>query len=602
MKRVFWVAALIVAVGGVIAVTMLVHERRREVGGGLLFASSRGEACLTCHKGIEEVHPKAPLYCTACHKGDGHATDKAAAHQGLIPNPADLTVADQTCGTCHRSIVDRVKRSMMATRSGTTSATFYLNGLQSTKEAVSYTFSNYEVDALPGNLPPKPGTVGKLLPFPTYAQTHNPFVDLMRKECMQCHLWTEGVQRNADYRGTGCAACHMTYDAEGLSQSGDPTIPKNKHGHPIKHVLTKQVPVSTCATCHAGGNRIGLTFTGRMEQSGRYDILGQDLEHGHTYSDQIPDIHYEKGMVCIDCHTINEIHGDGNLYAKKNFQLEIRCEVCHGTPEQYGTGITAMGHRLPNIRIEQPAQGAGSFTMTLISKLDGKAHVVPQVKDAMAAKAVEAHRIDAHMTKMECYACHTAWVPKCMGCHIKLDLTRQPTPINVSYDHLANRQSDFGLYTLMPGVRVAEPDYLLGINQRGKVVPFAPRSSVVYTFVDESGKELYQRRPQMTADGKLGFAHNGAIPHTVRKETRSCKSCHESRKALGLGASTSKDYSKLKGLMPDDFVWDRIVDENGKPVQQTSLEQARPFNKAEMDRIQGALKGRYAQMAGMAHE
>ena len=590
-------------IGGILVSGLWLRGIPQQGANPLLLAGGKGEACLSCHQGIEEVHPKAPLYCTSCHKGDGHATVKTVAHTGMITNPADLAVVDQTCGTCHQTIVDRVKRSLMATRSGTFSGVFYLNGFQTKKEDVSYTFSKYEIDALPENHPVKPGTTDKLMPFPTYATTKNVLVDLMRKECMQCHLWTEGVKRKADYRGTGCVACHMTYDAEGLSQSGDPTIPKQQHGHAMKHVLTRQVPISTCATCHAGGNRIGLAFTGRMEQSARYDVLGQDLEHGHTYSDQIPDIHYEKGMVCIDCHTINEIHGDGNIYAKKNFQLEIRCEVCHGTPEQYGTGITAMGNRLPNLRIEPPAQGsAGPFKMTLISKLDGKEHPVPQVKDGVKPKTVEAHQIQGHMTKMECYACHTAWVPKCMGCHIKLDLTRQATPIHVSYDHLEKQQSDFGLYTLMAGVRVAEPDYLLGINHRGKVVPFVPRSSVVYTFVDESGKELYHRRPQTTAKGTLGFAHNGTIPHTVRKETRSCESCHDSPKALGLGAATSKDYPKLTGLMPDDFVWDRIVDEEGRPVQETSMEKARPFNKDEMNRIRRALKNRYVRTAGIDHD
>ncbi len=193
----------------------------------------------------------------------------------------------------------------------------------------------------------------RLLPLPTFQDAQNPFVDLMRKQCAQCHLWTEGVQRKADYRGTGCAACHMTYDIKGTSQSADPTIPKNRPGHPIRHELTKKVPVSTCATCHAGGNRIAPAFVGKMEQPGRYDVLAQDLEHGHTYSNQVPDIHYERGMACIDCHTINEVHGDGNLYVKKNYQLEIRCETCHGTRDAYGTGVTAMGNRLPNLRIEK---------------------------------------------------------------------------------------------------------------------------------------------------------------------------------------------------------------------------------------------------------
>ncbi len=213
-----------------------------------------------------------------------------------------------------------------------------------------------------------------------------------------------------------------------------------------------------------------------------------------------------------------------------------------------------------------------------------------QVRDATTPKARSAHDIPGHLDRMECYACHTAWVPKCMGCHIKLDLTRQPNPIHVSYDHLEKRQSDFGLYTQIAGVREAERDYLLGINHRGKVAPFAPRSSVVYTLVDESGKELYHLRPQTTAKERLGFAHNATIPHTVRKETRSCASCHKSRKVLGLGAAATKDYPKLKGFMPDDFLWDRIVDEKGRPVQETSMENSRPFNRAEMDRIRNAVK------------
>ncbi|MBI1820880.1 MAG: hypothetical protein HYR79_04140 [Nitrospirae bacterium] len=582
-----------------------------------LFANAKTEQCLNCHKGIEEIHAKAPLYCTTCHQGDPQSTVKKAAHAGMIQNPADLSVVDQTCGTCHQPIADRVKRSIMAIRSGTFSGTMYLNGQQKTKEEDHFTFSKYPISALPeshpstADYPIYPGQVtNALLPFPTYSQTKNVLVDLMRKECFQCHLWTQPVQRKADYRGTGCAACHMTYDAEGYSQSGDPTIPKKEPGHPIKHLFTKKVPVQTCATCHAGGNRIGLTFTGRMEAPARYDVYPQDLEHGHTYTDQIPDIHYEKGMVCIDCHTINEIHGDGNMYVKKNYQLEIRCQTCHGTQNDYGTGVTAFGNKLPNIKIENLPEG--KIKMTLISKIDGKEHPVTQIKDGIKTKTREqskregeapsgfaggggdaspyiaAHQIPGHMEKMECYACHTGWVPKCMGCHIKIDLTKQPTPIHVSYDHLEDKQSDFGLYTLTAGIRVPEYDYPLGIDHRGKYAPFVPRSSVVYTLIDETGKEVYKYRPQTTAKGTLGFAHNQTIPHTVRTEVRSCESCHNSDKALGLGSATSKEYPKLAPLMPADFVWDRIVDEEGRPVQETSLKNSRPLNKTEMDKIRNA--------------
>src|SRR6185436_11576889 len=55
------------------------------------------------------------------------------------------------------------------------------------------------------------------------------YADLARKECMQCHLWSQGratrgrIGFDGDYRGAGCAACHVAYALDGLSQSADPT-------------------------------------------------------------------------------------------------------------------------------------------------------------------------------------------------------------------------------------------------------------------------------------------------------------------------------------------------------------------------------------------
>jgi hypothetical protein len=37
----------------------------------------------------------------------------------------------------------------------------------------------------------------------------------------------------------------------------------------------------------------------------------QDLLHGHAYTPQTPDVHFTRGLACIDCHTEKELHGDG---------------------------------------------------------------------------------------------------------------------------------------------------------------------------------------------------------------------------------------------------------------------------------------------------
>ena len=68
-----------------------------------------------------------------------------------------------------------------------------------------------------------------------------------------------------DYRSSGCSACHVVYandrsptqsgyyskyGNQGLSFSGDESIPKNERGHPITHQFTRAIPSSQCMNCH----------------------------------------------------------------------------------------------------------------------------------------------------------------------------------------------------------------------------------------------------------------------------------------------------------------------------------------------------------------
>jgi len=51
----------------------------------------------------------------------------------------------------------------------------------------------------------------------------------------------------------------------------------------------------------------------------------------------LKDIHFEKGLHCIDCHTQQDMHGDGNIYSQMRDAIEIRCSDCHGTISQRAT-------------------------------------------------------------------------------------------------------------------------------------------------------------------------------------------------------------------------------------------------------------------------
>jgi hypothetical protein len=82
-----------------------------------------------------------------------------------------------------------------------------------------------------------------------------------------------------DYRSAGCTACHVIYandrgiaasgsyasaGNQGMSQSGDKSIPKNVSGHPIKHQFTSRIPTAQCMTCHMHpGTNMVATYLGQ---------------------------------------------------------------------------------------------------------------------------------------------------------------------------------------------------------------------------------------------------------------------------------------------------------------------------------------------------
>jgi hypothetical protein len=526
--------------------------------------------CLTCHSGIEKMHPELELSCVFCHRGDGDAKDKETAHQGFLPNPSDLAVADQTCGKCHSEYVENVKKSLHSTSAGIISGARYLWAAQETKLAL---YGVREIEDGDGNIPEEQGALGKLEQIPTFSESGEHIDDYLRKECLRCHLWEEGAQRDGDYRSSGCAACHVLYADDGLSKSQDPTIPKNEPGHPIKHRLTSKIPAERCVSCHNRGARIGTSFIGTME-SDPYGTpwtaeggKGPKL-HGKWYNHLLADVHYEKGMECIDCHTSQDLHGDGNIYSKKEQAVEIRCTDCHGSLALYSDLKTSQGNRLLHLKREDQ-----KFVLT--SKFDGKDHPVPQLKDLKDRDSLSvAMSIASHLEKLECYACHATWTTQCYGCHVKREDRKK------QYDWLAKEES-VGKWTEGRSyLRWENP--VLGINHREKVSPYLPGCQAIFTYLDQEGKTVEHNKVFQTAAGFSGISQNPVNPHTTRKKARGCEECHGSDKSLGLGTGT---YDPQRNKLPIDFEWERIVDEEGKQIQDTSHPGARPFNKEEMAKI-----------------
>lgn len=93
-----------------------------------------------------------------------------------------------------------------------------------------------------------------------------PILNVHKTRLNDPFMWFMGTNdQPGDYRSSGCAGCHViyandrdpihsgpyaVYGNEGKSHSVDPTIPKNRSGHPIKHEFTRAIPTSQCMPCH----------------------------------------------------------------------------------------------------------------------------------------------------------------------------------------------------------------------------------------------------------------------------------------------------------------------------------------------------------------
>ena len=81
-----------------------------------------------------------------------------------------------------------------------------------------------------------------------------------------------------DYRSSGCSACHVVYANDrdpkhsagyaqfghgGTTQTRDPTIPRDRPGHPLTHAFSRAIPTSQCMVCQMNQpNMVMNTYLG----------------------------------------------------------------------------------------------------------------------------------------------------------------------------------------------------------------------------------------------------------------------------------------------------------------------------------------------------
>ena len=326
--------------------------------------------------------------------------------------------------------------------------------------------------------------------------------------CSVCHYQGGRASDPASesHRASACVACHKGYDTvfDGpmTRRSGEKEFVKRTYARHDNGFFDKNCSachVDSCSQCHGSGHAvrkptvadcqichkgyfIGWDYSGRAPREDNNRYQRGIAVNGETFLKMSPDVHYRSGMTCGDCHSMTSLR-QGQKSSKT-------CIDCH-----------------------QPSD-----------------------------KVIE-HGIKAHMQKLECYACHSAWTAQEYGTFFlqfkdlkqkeDFDLKEGPNPEYLSSAYL--RKQD------------APP---LGINSRGKVSPIRPQYIAYYTDIQKAtrgGKE----NQLLAAEWRAMF------PHTVQRGTVTCEGCHDNQRRFILEKPEQRIYQLRKDGMNLDSFWDQ---------------------------------------------
>lgn len=312
-------------------------------------AAAPPPGCQGCHPfTLDRNHT---LACSRCHGGDEGSGDKETAHRGLSAHPAHPDRMASSCAPCHPQVA-AVANSLHFTLAPE------VNGVRAV-------FGSREPLAALGEIPmAEPPTTPLALAD-----------DLLRRRCLRCHLYTVGDDYPATRHATGCAACHLEY----------------ADGKPVSHQFVKSPSDRQCLACHYG-NFVGADYYGRFEHDFSQEYrtpfrtgIVKPPEYGLEYHQLAADIHQQKGLACIDCHSGAELMG----------AAKVTCADCHawqpGSPPPLANLSVAEGR------------------LFLTTRLSGVKLAVPRASDPAHAQ---------YGPTVGCAVCHAQWSFSDQGTHL----------------------------------------------------------------------------------------------------------------------------------------------------------------------------------------
>ena len=227
-----------------------------------------------------KASPHGKLDCVYCHNGVDDTADKAEAHSGNFMKKPSLD-AEEKCGSCHASIVERAENSLHSQGWGQKRMVIQRSG---TGEGTSET--------LPED----------------WAKLHEGLEEGYNENCMKCHA--------------NCGECHI--------------VRPNAMGGGLEngHAFIKTPDMrNSCVGCHSSrgghayfGQAIGTEPDVHLAKAGFtcMDCHSQNEVHG---TGEVQETRYKMPLLpeCSDCH--GDLSND-NSYHTMHFDT-FNCQTCH---------------------------------------------------------------------------------------------------------------------------------------------------------------------------------------------------------------------------------------------------------------------------------
>src|SRR5437660_1611519 len=407
-----------------------------------------------------------------------------------------------------------------------------------------------------------------------------------------------------DYRSSGCSACHVVYandrsptnsgwwskfGHEGLSFTGDESIPKTERGHPVMHQFTRSIPSSQCMNCHMHqGNLFVNPYLGYTwwDQETDGEFMYPKEQHNPTDAELV-----RSTMENPEAAAARGLWGDKAFLDQV---AELNPQLNHTQFADY------HGHGWVFRAIYKHASKG-----TLLDLDDNK---IDNDDARKFAKAV--HLKDVHLAHgMQCGDCHfnvdvhgngmlygeprNATTITCIDCHGTID--QRPTLItsgNAGQVDLANTSNTpfgprfvwegsklFQQSSMSPDVRweipqtidtidpmsprynpqvVRDDVFMLGIDgtvKKNRMAVIRSSSAVVVSSQNANREWVYSQQQTFSAEGYSGQAFNPHFPHTTSSvgTTKNCTDCHLSKdndnnawmtQLLGFGTGTVNFFGR----------------------------------------------------------